>query len=124
MMYLSTPRIPFRLIALLAVGGLLMGCASMTYRSGDDRLEVWPRKAEGGFDGWQHYLPLVAGPYLVGDHFTAADLMIGSALDWGLNMLSVIKDRPILQDYCARLIERPAKQRQLALDGELMANNA
>ena len=51
MICLSTLRNSLRVIALLAVGGLLMGCASMTYRSGDDRLEVWPRKAEGVFDG-------------------------------------------------------------------------
>ena len=60
-------------------------------------------------------------PFLFGERFTAADLVIGSTLDWGLNMLNAIHDRPVLADYCARLLERPAKQRQLALDGALMA---
>ena len=59
---LSTLRNPVWVIALVAFGALLSGCASMTFRSGDDWLDVWPRKAEGVFEGIEVSLAL-PGPH-------------------------------------------------------------
>ncbi len=54
----------------------------------------------------------VAGrEFIVGDHFTAADVMIGSTLMWSLNMMPLMPRLPELIDYWSRLEQRPAWQR-------------
>jgi glutathione S-transferase len=50
---------------------------------------------------------LGAGPYLFGDWFTAADVMIGSMFIWK-RMLRMPTDRPKLEAYVDRLLARPA----------------
>ncbi len=47
-------------------------------------------------------------PYIVGERFTAADVLFGSAVQWGGEMLP---KRPAFDAYLARLAERPAYQR-------------
>jgi glutathione S-transferase len=46
------------------------------------------------------------GPFLFGDWFTAADVMIGSMFMWR-RMLGGKPDRPKLEDYVDRLLARP-----------------
>src|SRR5262249_40731842 len=60
------------------------------------------------------------GPYLMGDHFTAADVVIGSGLRWGM-MFKLLPERPEFTAYVGRLSERPALQRATAKDKELAA---
>jgi glutathione S-transferase len=60
------------------------------------------------------------GPYLMGEQFTAADVVIGSAVRWG-TMFKLMPERPGFADYVARLSERPAMQRANAKDKALMA---
>lgn len=60
------------------------------------------------------------GPYLLGEQFTAADVVIGSGLRWGLFTKS-IPERPEFTAYVARLGERPAQQRSMAADMKLAA---
>lgn len=60
------------------------------------------------------------GPYLMGDQFTAADVVVGSTLRWGL-MFNLVPKRAEFKEYVARLEARPALQRTVALDGELEA---
>jgi glutathione S-transferase len=60
------------------------------------------------------------GPYLMGDQFTAADVVIGSGLGWA-TMMKAIPERPEFQAYIARINARPAAQRARAKDQELMA---
>ena len=60
------------------------------------------------------------GPYLLGEQFTAADVIIGSNLHWGM-MWKLIPDLPEFQAYTTRLAERPAFQRAQAKDKELAA---
>jgi glutathione S-transferase len=62
-----------------------------------------------------------AGPYLLGDQFTAADVVIGSGIRWGMNMTRTIPERPELLAYVQRLEERPALKRATAKDMELIA---
>ena len=50
------------------------------------------------------------GPYILGDQFTAADVIIGSGLRWGM-MFELIPERPEFVAYGARLGERPALRR-------------
>ena len=58
------------------------------------------------------------GPYLFGETFTAADVVIGSTLRWGM-LFELIPDREEFKSYVARLGERPALKRSQATDAEL-----
>lgn len=49
-------------------------------------------------------------PFLLGERFTAADVMIGSTLVWA-GMLGLLEGFPALQEYVQRLMQRPAFQR-------------
>ena len=49
---------------------------------------------------------LGAGPYLFGDWFTAADIMVGSMFIWQ-RMLGAPVGRPKLEAYVDRLLQRP-----------------
>ncbi|MFD1952243.1 glutathione S-transferase family protein [Sphingomonas arantia] len=53
--------------------------------------------------------------YLAADHFTAADLYVGSHLGWGM-MFRTIPARPAFERYRDRLYARPAHLRAAALD--------
>ena len=53
---------------------------------------------------------LARGPYICGGQFTAADVVVGSALGWGM-MFGTIDKQAVFSDYVARLQERPAAQR-------------
>ena len=58
------------------------------------------------------------GPYLLGERFTAADVLWGMALSWTL-AFKVVPDRPELVDYARRINERPAAIRMRAKDAAL-----
>jgi glutathione S-transferase len=60
------------------------------------------------------------GPYLMGDQFTAADVVIGATLRWGMQF-KLLPERPEFVAYAARLGERPALRRAEAKDRELAA---
>ena len=60
------------------------------------------------------------GPYLLGEQFTAADVVIGSGLRWGM-MFKGIPERPEFIAYAGRVAERPAAKRATAKDQELAA---
>jgi len=49
-------------------------------------------------------------PFLLGEQFTAVDVMIGSTLGWA-QMLGVLEGKKTLQEYVQRLSERPASQK-------------
>ncbi len=61
------------------------------------------------------------GEYLLGDKFTAADVVLGSMIRWGI-MFDLLPKDPDLQAYVQRLEARPALQRATALDQELAAS--
>jgi glutathione S-transferase len=60
------------------------------------------------------------GPYLLGEQFTAADVVIGSGLQWGM-MTKMVPERPEILRYAERLRARAASQRTFAKDAELAA---
>jgi glutathione S-transferase len=60
------------------------------------------------------------GPYLMGEQFTAADVVIGSGLRFGM-MFKGIPERPEFVAYAGRMTERPAAKRATQKDQELMA---
>jgi glutathione S-transferase len=61
-----------------------------------------------------------ADPYLMGKQFTAADVIVGSQLRFGM-MFKLIPERPEFVAYVKRLNERPALQRATAKDAKLQS---
>jgi len=59
------------------------------------------------------------GPWVCGDRFTAADVYVGSQVDWGL-AFGTIPTRPTFEAYAARLRARAAYQRKKAIDNALI----
>jgi glutathione S-transferase len=54
---------------------------------------------------------LEKGPWLLGDNFSAADIVIGSGLNFGVRLFKMIPSRPSFDAYIARCMARPAFQR-------------
>ena|SRR5215475_6889467 len=63
---------------------------------------------------------IAPGPYLLGDKFTAADVVIGSGLRWGM-MFELIPKKPEIVAYVSRLEQRPAHKRATEKDTQLAA---
>ncbi|MEM9592275.1 MAG: glutathione S-transferase family protein [Pseudomonadota bacterium] len=87
-----------------------------------------PRRGTLGYGSLERVMEVVAqgvatGPYLLGERFTAADVVVGSTLRFGV-MFKLLPELPVVMDYIARLQARPAMQRTLALDEELAASQS
>ena len=92
-----------------------------------------PRKEEArrgmlGYGDFDTTMNVVAaavakGPWLMGEQFTAADVVIGSQIRWGM-MFKMIPERPEFTAYAARIAARPAAQRAEAKDKEMAAKSA
>ncbi len=92
-----------------------------------------PRKEEArramlGYGDFDTTMDVVAkavakGPYLMGEQFTAADVVIGSHIRWGM-MFKMIPERPEFTAYAGRIAARPAAQRAEAKDKEYAAQSA
>jgi glutathione S-transferase len=81
------------------------------------------RRAALGYGDFDTTMDVVAravtpGPFLMGDKFTAADVVIGSNLRWA-TMFKLIPERKEFTDYIARFADRPAAKRAQAKDEEL-----
>ncbi|WP_230677086.1 glutathione S-transferase C-terminal domain-containing protein [Ralstonia solanacearum] len=63
---------------------------------------------------------LARGPYLLGDRFTAADVLWGAALHWMVGF-KLVPETPVIRAYVDRIQARPAIQRAQALDAALAA---
>jgi glutathione S-transferase len=63
------------------------------------------------------------GPYLLGDRFTAADVLWGTALRWTTGF-KLVPELPEITSYVARVNDRPAFVRVAALEAELAAAHA
>jgi glutathione S-transferase len=59
---------------------------------------------------------LQTGGWILGPKFSAADVMLGSDLWFGSELLKIVPPRPALQSYIARCAERPAFKRARELD--------
>ncbi|HMO75312.1 MAG TPA: glutathione S-transferase family protein [Sphingopyxis sp.] len=63
----------------------------------------------------------VAGrAFVAGDRFSAADVYVGSQIDWGLQF-GTIPSRPAFESYVAPLRERAAYKRAKGIDNALIA---
>ena len=84
-----------------------------------------PPRGTLGYGDYDTTMDVVAravdpGPHLLGEKFTAADVVIGSTLRWGM-MFKLIPERPEFIAYTGRLAERPALKRTQEKDQQLMA---
>lgn len=84
-----------------------------------------PRRGTLGYGDFDTVMSVVAkgvelGPYLVGEQFTTADVIVGSTLRWGM-MFDLLPKRPEFVAYVGRLEQRPALERAIALDRDLAA---
>ena len=61
---------------------------------------------------------LAAGPWLLGERFTAADVLWGGALNYGL-MTELVPDWPVFREYVERVQSRPTIRRAFEQDEEL-----
>jgi glutathione S-transferase len=81
-----------------------------------------PPRSSLGFGDFESVMDVLsrgvaaADPYLMGRQFTAADVVIGSGLRWGM-MFKLLPERP----YVGRLNERPALKRATEKDARLQA---
>lgn len=68
--------------------------------------------------GWGDYASTMStlreglrvGPWILGDRFSAADIMLGSAV-YFLDMFKILGDEPVLKAYIDRCTARPAMQK-------------
>ena len=75
-----------------------------------------------GTAGWvavEEVLPalmrqLAPGPYLLGERFSALDVLYGTAF---AQLASLLPESPLLEEYVQRVVTRPAYTRALAKDG-------
>ncbi len=87
-----------------------------------------PRRAMLGYGDFDTTMNVLAkavekGPWLMGDQFTAADVVIGANIRWG-TIFKLIPERNEFLDYSARIAARPAAQRAEAKDREFSAQVA
>jgi glutathione S-transferase len=54
---------------------------------------------------------LARGPWILGDTFSAADIVIGSGLNFAVRQFKMVPSRPAFDAYIARCVARPAFQR-------------
>jgi glutathione S-transferase len=91
---------------------------------------AFPRKEEArraalGYGDFDTVIKVVAdavarGPYILGEQFTAADVVIGSTLRFGM-LFKLLPEQPEFTAYTGRLAQRPSLQRAEAKDKELAA---
>jgi glutathione S-transferase len=63
---------------------------------------------------------LTLGPYMLGERFSAADVLWGTALGW-TTKFGLVAHSPVVDAYVGRIEARPAAVRTRALDAELAA---
>ena len=94
-----------------------------------DRMLQRPEPERKGAVGWGSYDDVVdtlekaldPGPYLLGDTFSAADVYVGSELNWG-GMFGAprLKESAVLKDYVDRVTAREAYKRAEQEDEKLL----
>ncbi|MDE0451692.1 MAG: glutathione S-transferase family protein [Gammaproteobacteria bacterium] len=77
-------------------------------------------KAQNVVDTLAH--ALTNTDYVAGERFSAADVYVGSHVQWGMDMTGMLEKRPVFVDYWARLRGREAYLRAGELDDAIMGN--
>jgi glutathione S-transferase len=82
------------------------------------------KQAMAGYGTFDHVVDALEhavsqGDYICGDRFTAADVYVGSQIQWGL-MFKTLPDRDAFRAYADRIGQRPAAARARELDDALV----
>jgi glutathione S-transferase len=97
------------------------GCIEPALLTKTANIPVDPRMASfGDFDRVFDVLEaaVAKGPWLLGERFSAADVMIGLDLHFGIDLFKLVPSRPLLRAYVDRCLARPALQRAKAIEAE------
>jgi glutathione S-transferase len=65
---------------------------------------------------------LERGPYMLGNRFSAADVLWGTALTWTTSF-KLVPELPVIKTYVERINSRPAMRKVKELDAELAARH-
>lgn len=79
-----------------------------------------------GSSGWGDFETMIEvletglkeGPWIMGEKFTAADVLLGSSVNF-MKMFGILPKNVVLEAYIERCLERPAYPKALARDAEL-----
>lgn len=61
-------------------------------------------------------------PFLLGETISAADILWGNALNWGV-MFKLVPEEKAIADYVARIVQRPAAIKVATMDSKLAAEH-
>jgi glutathione S-transferase len=95
------------------------GCVEPAYLTKSANVQVRPEAAGfGEFDRVFDVLEgaVAKGPFLLGERFSAADVMIGLDLHFGIDIFKLVPSRPALRAYVDRCLARQALQRAKAIE--------
>jgi glutathione S-transferase len=95
------------------------GCIESAFLTKSANIPVRPEMASfGDFDRVFDVLEaaVTKGPWLLGERFSAADVMIGLDLHFGIDIFKLVPTRPVLRAYVDRCLARPALQRAKAIE--------
>jgi glutathione S-transferase len=95
------------------------GCIEQAFLVKSANAQVRPESA--GFGEFDRVFDVLEGvvaksPWLLGERFSAADVMIGLDLHFGIDIFKLVPSRPALRAYVDRCLARPALQRAKAIE--------
>jgi glutathione S-transferase len=96
------------------------GCIEAAYMEKFTKVTL-PSTSQAGWGSYDRVIGVIEeavskGPWLLGERFSAADVMIGADINYGINIVKIVEPRPTLTAYVARCTARPAFQRAQAID--------
>ena len=95
------------------------GCVEQAFLMKSANVSV--RQEAAGFGDFDRVFDVLeaavaTGPWLLGERFSAADVMIGLDLHFGIDIFKLVPSRPVLRAYVDRCLARPALQRATAIE--------
>lgn len=95
------------------------GCIEPAYLTKSANITV--SSAQAGFGEFDRVFDVLEaavepGPWLLGERFSAADVLIGADLHFGMDIFKMVPERPALRAYVDRCLARPAFQRAKAIE--------
>ena len=95
------------------------GCIEQAFLAKFGNVQLRPESA--GFGDFDRVFDLLeaavaTGPWLLSEKFSAADVIIGSDLYFGIDIFRLVPSRPALRAYVDRCLARPALQRAKAIE--------
>ncbi|MCL2385018.1 MAG: glutathione S-transferase family protein [Alphaproteobacteria bacterium] len=97
------------------------GCIEQAFLAKWGHVEL--RSAAAGYGEFDRVFDVLEAaieksPWLLGDKFSAADVLIGADVYFGMDIFKVVPSRPALRAYVDRCLARPALQRAKAIEAK------